>query len=104
MYRKMILVLALMIASSVTQSNPLSDDNTVSGYLMISAEQQKIALRRYLNANQDLVDRCLQGWSLDKTNEYFLAWVNNHPQYIRRNLTSAFSIALVDACKGLEQR
>lgn len=99
MRHKIILLLALMIASFAIRANPLNDENTVSGYLMISTEQQKIALGRYLNANQELVDRCLKGWSLDKTNEYFLDWINNHPQYLRRNLTSAFSTALVDACK-----
>lgn len=99
MRQKLSLTLAILTLSSAIQANPLSDENTVSGYLMISTEQQKIALGRYLNANLELVDRCLKGWSLDKTNEYFLDWINDHPQYLRRNLTSAFSTALVDACK-----
>lgn len=104
MHPKFIMMLASLMVSSVIEANPLNDENSVSGYLTISAEQQKIALGRYLNANQELVERCMKGWSLDQANEYFLAWVNNHPQYLRRNLMSAFSIALVDACKGLEQK
>lgn len=104
MNKKICSILLSLFFVHAVHSGPIEEVVTVSDFLMISAEQQKISIGRYLNANKSLADRCMNGWSTDKVNAYFLSWVNDHPQYVRRNLTSAFSTALVDACKEFEKR
>lgn len=76
--------------------------NTSADYLMITTEQQEIYLRRYLEANSELAKRCQPNWSLDKSNEYFIKWLTENPQFLRRNLTSSFSAALMHSCKLTE--
>jgi len=73
--------------------------DTAADYLMVTNEQQEIYLSRYLNTNKDIANQCQPGWTLAQSNDYFVLWVNNHPQYLRRNLTSAFSSALLESCK-----
>lgn len=81
-------------------AQPSMDVHNPSDYLMITTEQQEIYLGRYLNANPEIVNQCQPGWSLNKSNDYFIQWVTNNPQFLRRNLTSAFSAALLSACKS----
>jgi len=85
-------------------AQPSMDVNNPSDYLMITTEQQEIYLGRYLNANADIVKQCQPGWSLNKSNDYFIQWVTANPQYLRRNLTSAFSAALLSSCKLSESK
>ncbi len=91
---------ALLLTGFAAYAAPMGGGaDTVSDYLMISTEQQEISLSRYLDANKDIANQCMPNWSLDKSNEYFLSWVNDNPQYLRRGLTTAFSGALLAACK-----
>ena len=86
------------LISSQANSQSIAEASNASDYLILTSEQQKINLGRYLNANKDIATQCQPGWSLDKSNEYFIAWVTNNPQFLRRNLTSAFSAALLHSC------
>lgn len=97
------LVVALLITSPL-HAQPMTGVDTVSGYLMVTTEQQEIYLGRFLNANQNIVAQCQPGWSLSKSNDYFIAWIDDHPQYLRRNITSAFSAALLDSCKITDKK
>lgn len=96
---KVYLLIAIFFLASKSQAQPMMDVDTASSYLMVTTEQQEIYLSRYLNVNQDIVSQCQPGWSVAKSNHYFVAWINEHPQYLRRNITSAFSAALLDSCK-----
>lgn len=93
------LLVAIFFLTSTLQAQPMMDVDTASGYLMVTTEQQEIYLGRFLNANQNIVNQCQPGWGIAKSNDYFIAWVNDHPQYLRRNITSAFSAALLESCK-----
>lgn len=93
------LLVAIFFLTSTLQAQPMMDVDTASGYLMVTTEQQEIYLGRYLNANQSITSQCQPGWSIEKSNNYFIAWIDDHPQYLRRNITSAFSAALLDSCK-----
>ena len=99
MKRYSVLLIVFLLLSRQAYSSVIEGVNTVSDYLMVSTEQQKISLGRYLNANKDIAVRCMHNWTLDESNEYFLSWVNDHPQFVRRSVTTAFSAALLDACK-----
>lgn len=94
--------LAILLVSNINTyafASALDGADTVSDYLMISTEQQEIALRRYLNANPSIANQCTPNWSIEKSNKYFITWIETHPQFLRRGLTSAFTTALLDACK-----
>lgn len=97
--RQSMFILGTLLSFSNVFGQPSMDVNNPSDYLMITTEQQEIYLGRYLNANPDIVKQCQPGWSLDKSNEYFIKWVTDNPQFLRRNLTSAFSAALLSSCK-----
>lgn len=101
---KVILTVAMATISINLPAQILRDADTVSDYLMITTEQQEIYLGRFLKANANIVTQCIGQWNLDKANNYFVRWVENHPQYLRRNLTSAFTASLLDACKLAEDR
>jgi len=94
-----LLSFALFFTVVNVYAQPSMDVNNPSDYLMITTEQQEIYLGRYLNANSDIVKQCQPGWSLNKSNEYFIQWVTDNPQFLRRNLTSAFSASLLSSCK-----
>lgn len=95
----LLLILGVFIGSLNVHAQPSMDVNNPSDYLMITTEQQEIYLGRFLKANPDIVQQCQPGWSINKSNEYFIAWVTANPQFLRRNLTSAFSGALLSSCK-----
>lgn len=99
--KKIQVTIALLVLCAIksTYAQPSMDVNNPSDYLMITTEQQEIYLGRYLNANPDIAKQCQPGWSLDKSNDYFIKWVTENPQFLRRNLTSSFSAALLSACK-----
>jgi len=78
--------------------------NNSADYLMITKEQQEIYLRRFLEANSEIAAQCQSGWSIDQSNQYFIEWVKNNPQFLRRNLTSSFTAALLSACKITEKK
>ncbi len=92
-------ILISIFSTNVDAQVSIGVDNP-STYLMATSEQQKIYLRRYLNVNVDIAAQCQPGWSLDRSNEYFIAWVTDNPQFLRRNLTSAFSAALLHSCNA----
>ena len=94
-----LLSFALFFTVVNVYAQPSMDVNNPSDYLMITTEQQEIYLGRYLSANSDIAKQCQPGWPLNKSNEYFIQWVTDNPQFLRRNLTSAFSAALLNACK-----
>ena len=95
-----ILFFSIALALSTTLfAQPALDGSTPSNYLILTTEQQEIALRRYLESNADLVSICQPNYDLQKSNEYFIRWVNRNPQYLRRNLTSAFTAALLESCR-----
>ena len=96
---KLILPIIALTLSANLFAQSADGMDSVSNFLIISTEQQQISLGRYLDANRDIANQCMPGWSLDKSNSYFLDWVDDHPQYLRRGLTTAFSHALMDACK-----
>jgi hypothetical protein len=81
------------------KSQTSMDVNNSADYLMITTEQQEIYLRRFLEANSEIAAQCQPGWSIDQSNQYFIEWVKNNPQFLRRNLTSSFTAALLSACK-----
>ena len=92
-------ILALLISANLNAQ--ISDGlDPVSNFLVVSTEQQKIAVNRYLNANRDIANQCMAGWDLDKSTDYFVNWINDHPQYLRRTLTTTLSAGLLDACKS----
>lgn len=88
----------------VAHAQPSMEVNTPSDYLMLTNEQQEIYLRRYLRANADLAAICQPNYDLQKSNDYFVGWINQNPQFLRRNLTSAFTAALMDSCKTAKIR
>lgn len=94
----------ILIASSFmtlsAQAQIMMGVDTAADYLMVTDEQQEIYLGRYLNANKEIANQCQSGWPIAKSNDYFVSWVNNHPQYLRRSLTTAFSAALLESCKA----
>ena len=92
-------LIGALLFSSMLYAQPMMDVDTASGYLMVTTEQQEIYLGRFLNANQNIVNQCQPGWGIAKSNDYFITWINDHPQYLRRNITSAFSAALLESCK-----
>jgi hypothetical protein len=95
-----ILFLSVVLFMSTTLFAQLSlDGSTPSNYLILTTEQQEIALRRYVASNSDLVSICQPNYDLQKANEYFIRWINRNPQYLRRNLTSAFTAALLESCR-----
>ena len=96
---KLYLLIALFLASLQAQAQIMVGADNAADYLMITTEQQEIYLKRYLNANKEIAIQCQPGWTLDQSNQFFIVWLNNHPQYLRRNLTSAFSAALLESCK-----
>lgn len=77
----------------------MSEVNTVSDYLMVTDEQQRIYVGRYLAANENIAKECLKDSSIENTTTRFNKWLEDRPQYLRRNLTSAFTAALLAACK-----
>ena len=97
--RRLMIILGTLLCFSNAFGQPSMDVNNPSDYLMITTEQQEIYLGRYLDANRDIAKQCQPGWSLDRSNEYFIKWVTDNPQFLRRNLTSAFSAALLSSCK-----
>ena len=94
-----LLIISGLMALSA-QAQIMTGVDTAADYLMVTDEQQEIYLARYLNANKDIASQCQPGWPLAKSNDYFVSWVNNHPQYLRRNLITAFSAALLESCKA----
>lgn len=96
--KQIITILALALSANLN-AQTIDGQDAVSGYLIISTEQQQISLGRFLNANRDIANQCMPGWSLEKSNQYLVAWIEDHPQYLRRSLTTTFSAALMDACK-----
>ena len=88
-----------LVLSTTLYAQPSLDGNTPSNYLILTTEQQEISLRRYMHANADLVSICQPNYDLQKSNEYFINWITNNPQYLRRNLTSAFTAALLESCR-----
>jgi hypothetical protein len=97
--KQLLLSLAIILSSANLFAQTFDGADSTSNYLVISTEQQEIALGRYLNANRDIANQCMPGWSVDKANDFFLAFLDNNPQYLRRNLTTSFSAALLEACK-----
>ncbi len=95
---KLFLLLFLLV-SKLGYAQPSAGAGTVSEFLMITTEQQEIYLSRYIQANPKIASECTPGWDINKTLNYFIDWANNNPQFLRRNLTSAFTTALMDACK-----
>ena len=93
-------LLALIFSIPVSSAFPQSAANIflTSDYLMITTEQQKIYLGRYLAANAQLANQCMPEWSLDKSTQFVNSWVDDHPQYIRRDTTATFTAALFAAC------
>ncbi|ANI99737.1 hypothetical protein A8O14_06390 [Polynucleobacter wuianus] len=89
-----------LILSTMAYAQPSMDVNSPSDYLMLTTEQQEIYLRRYLKANAELAATCQPQYDLQRSNDYFVRWINHNPQFLRRNLTSAFTAALMDSCKG----
>ena len=98
-FKILAILLGMFYYSASVNAQPSMDVNNSSDYLMITTEQQEIYLRRFINANPAIVAQCQPGWSLDQSNQYFIDWVTNNPQFLRRNLTSSFSAALLSACK-----
>ena len=99
MKSKLSLLCCGLAISSVLFAQPALDGNTPSNYLILTTEQQEIALRRYLESNADLVSLCQPNYDIHKSNDYFIRWINLNPQFLRRNLTSAFTAALLDSCR-----
>lgn len=91
-------VAILLFSSRLTYAQPSIGVGTVSEFLMVTTEQQEIYLTRYLEANAKITSECIPNWSLAKSLSYFIDWANNNPQFLRRNLTSGFTAALMDAC------
>ena len=102
--KSLLLSLITFFWMSGLNAQPAMDVNNASDYLMLTTEQQEIYLGRYLNANPDIVKQCQPDWKLDKANNYFIQWVTANPQFLRRNLTSAFSAALLSSCKLSESK
>lgn len=99
MKSKILFLSVALVLSTTLFAQPALDGNTPSNYLILTTEQQEIALRRYLESNSDLVSICQPNYDLKKSNEYFINWITNNPQYLRRNLTSAFTAALLESCR-----
>ena len=92
-------LISLFLVSKLVHAQPSTGAGTVSEFLMITTEQQEIYLSRYIQANPKIASECIPNWDITKTLNYFIDWANNNPQFLRRNLTSAFTTALMDACK-----
>lgn len=88
-----------LVCTLSLRAQPSMEANSPAYYLMLTTEQQEIYLKRYIHANADLVATCQPNLTLDGSNKYFIKWVNNNPQFLRRNLTSAFTAALLDSCR-----
>jgi hypothetical protein len=99
-----LILLFIVLKSELLLAQPSMDVNNSADYLMITTEQQEIYLRRYLEANSELANRCQPNWSLEKSNQFFINWLTQNPQFLRRNLTSSFSAALIHSCKLLESK
>ena len=97
--KRLLIILGTLYCIGNVNAQVFMDVNTPSAYLVMTTEQQKIYMERFLAANPEIVKQCQPGWSLDKSNDYFIKWVTDNPQFLRRNLTSAFSAALFSACK-----
>ena len=80
-------------------SQVMTEVNTVSDYLMVTDDQQRIYVGRFLNANDELARECLGSLDAESATNRFNTWLESHPQYLRRNLTTAFTAALISACK-----
>jgi hypothetical protein len=100
MKSKILFLSAVLFMSATVFAQPSLDGNTPMNYLILTTEQQEIALRRYLESNSDLVSICQPNYDLHKSNEYFIRWIDRNPQYLRRNLTSAFTAALLESCRN----
>lgn len=100
MKSQLLILSVLLVVSTTIFSQPSLDGNTPMNYLILTTEQQEIALRRYLESNSDLVSICQPNYDLQKSNEYFIRWIDRNPQYLRRNLTSAFTAALLESCRS----
>lgn len=95
--------LSLCLAYSLLADAQASIEvNNASDYLILTNEQQEIYLKRYLKANANLAATCQPNYDLQKSNAYFVGWINQNPQFLRRNLTSAFTAALMDSCKTVK--
>lgn len=92
-----------MLLSSNIFGQVMTDAQTVSDYLMITDEQQRIYVRRYLSANKNIAKECLEEANITSATLKFNSWIENHPQYLRRNLTTAFTAALISEC-GSERK
>jgi|688.fasta_scaffold317436_2 hypothetical protein len=99
-----LILLFIVLKSELLLAQPSMDINNSADYLMITTEQQEIYLRRYLEANSELANRCQPNWNLEKSNQFFINWLTQNPQFLRRNLTSSFSTALMHSCKLLESK
>lgn len=99
-----LILLFIVLKSELLLAQPSMDINNSADYLMITTEQQEIYLRRYLEANSELANRCQPNWNLEKSNQFFINWLTQNPQFLRRNLTSSFSAALMHSCKLLESK
>ena len=89
-----------MPLSSNIFAQVMTDAQTVSDYLMITDEQQRIYVRRYLSANKNIAKECLEDVNVASATLKFNGWIENHPQYLRRNLTTAFTAALISECNS----
>ena len=96
---KIVLFTVAQVIVASVMAQPAMDANSPAYYLMLTTEQQEIYLRRYIDANADLVAKCQPNLDLNRSNDYFINWINNNPQYLRRNLTSAFTAALLNSCR-----
>jgi hypothetical protein len=96
--KRLLIILGTLYSIGNVNAQLFMDVNTPSAYLVMTTEQQKIYLERFLAANPEIVKQCQAGWSLDKSNDYFIKWVADNPQFLRRNLTSAFTAALFSSC------
>lgn len=81
------------------QAQIMMDASTVSDFLMITNEQQMIYVERFLKANKDVYKECMSGVTIEKATTDFSQWLEQRPQYLRRNLTSALTAALLARCK-----
>jgi hypothetical protein len=99
-----IVFIGIVLFSLNAKSQTSMGANNSADYLMITKEQQEIYLRRFLEANSEIAAQCQSGWSIDQSNQYFVEWVKNNPQFLRRNLTSSFTAALLSACKMPEKK
>jgi hypothetical protein len=82
--------------------NALGDQVTAQELLGYNETQQLILVKRLAESNKEAIEDCAPGLSSKELVEYFKEWAETYPGYLTREVSLAFTAAILDRCKEEE--